>query len=174
MKVAFSPPLPWCQLGQGGLFQRRRPPASPPPQFLAPYAVHLWKLVLKTALAKSNWQNKLGLHQAAQPNIFIGKNQKCYTSSRDLFEDTQHIRDTERKRRGKKREETHHTAGFEPTICWSWGLQSTAVPLLLPWKVFKYLHETRHFWTGFWRTYLVWIPPVNIAYRDFKVFGSHG
>ena len=36
-------PLPWCQLGLVGLFRQRRPPASPPSQFLAPYAVHFSK-----------------------------------------------------------------------------------------------------------------------------------
>ena len=38
-----SPPIPWYQLGLGGLFYRRRPPANPPSQFLAPYAVHFSK-----------------------------------------------------------------------------------------------------------------------------------
>ena len=36
-------PLPCYQLGLGGLFHRRRPPVSPPSQFLAPYAVHCSK-----------------------------------------------------------------------------------------------------------------------------------
>ena len=35
----FPPPLPWYQLGLGGLFH----PACMPSQFLAPYAVHCSK-----------------------------------------------------------------------------------------------------------------------------------